>query len=129
MVVYDYSSFILLLLSHSLLSSSPLFPRSSPLSPPPSIPSSPYSLLPLSPPPSIPSFPYSLLPLSPPPLYPFSLILCSIEDFARMYSTKLGMSERVLCKTLWGDYYLNTKTKRIHRDAFVRTVAAVHFEL
>ena len=45
---------------------------------------------------------------------------CSIEDFARIYSSKLGMKEDVLRKTLWGDFYLNTKTKRIHKGAFVR---------
>ena len=45
---------------------------------------------------------------------------CSIEDFARIYSSNLGMKVDVLCKTLWGDFYLNTKTKRIHKGAFVR---------
>ncbi len=43
----------------------------------------------------------------------------SIEDFARMYSTKLGMKVAVLHNTLWGDYYLNSKTKRIHKGAYV----------
>ena len=45
---------------------------------------------------------------------------CSIEDFARIYSSKLGMKEDMLCKMLWGDFCLNTKTKRIHKGAFVR---------
>ena len=120
---------LLFFLLPSLLSplSSPLSPLPSLLSPLPSL-LSPLSSL-LSPIPSLLS-PLSS-PLSPlssllsPLSSPLSLILCSIEDFAHMYSTKLGMSESALCKTLWGDYYLNTKTKRIHKDAFVRTVAAV----
>ena len=52
-------------------------------------------------------------------LYYYNYIV-SIEDFARIYSSKLGMKEDVLRKTLWGDFYLNTKTKRIHKGAFVR---------
>jgi len=34
-----------------------------------------------------------------------------------MYSQKLGISERVLNKTLWGDYFLNTKAKKIMKGA------------
>ena len=30
-----------------------------------------------------------------------------------MYSKKLGVKEEILRRTLWGDYYLNSKTKRI----------------
>ncbi|XP_011339302.1 elongation factor-like GTPase 1 isoform X2 [Ooceraea biroi] len=41
----------------------------------------------------------------------------SIKEFAKIYSNKLGFSERVLCKTLWGDFYLNNKTKRIMKGA------------
>lgn len=37
----------------------------------------------------------------------------SIDDFARMYSSKLGINEEILKKTLWGDYYLHAKSKRI----------------
>ena len=37
----------------------------------------------------------------------------SIDDFARMYSSKLGINEGILKKTLWGDYYLHAKSKRI----------------
>ncbi|XP_038623198.1 elongation factor-like GTPase 1 [Tachyglossus aculeatus] len=36
-----------------------------------------------------------------------------IEHFARLYSQKLGIKMEVLLKTLWGDYYLNTKAKKI----------------
>ncbi|XP_048514322.1 elongation factor-like GTPase 1 isoform X2 [Athalia rosae] len=40
-----------------------------------------------------------------------------IKEFAKIFSTKLGFSERVLLKTLWGDFYLNSKTKRIMKGA------------
>ena len=42
---------------------------------------------------------------------------CSISDFAEIYSKKLKVKESVLMKTLWGNYYLNTKKKRIMRGA------------
>ena len=42
-----------------------------------------------------------------------------ISHFASMYSKKLGIREHILNRTLWGDYYLNTKTKRIHKGAYV----------
>lgn len=42
----------------------------------------------------------------------------SIADFARILSkSKLGFSENVLRKTLWGDYYLSVKEKRIQKGA------------
>ena len=41
----------------------------------------------------------------------------SIKDFAKLYSQKLGMNEKLLNKTLWGDYYLNSKTKKILKGA------------
>lgn len=41
----------------------------------------------------------------------------SIKDFAEIFAKKLGFSEKVLSKTLWGDYYLNSKSKRIMRGA------------
>lgn len=40
-----------------------------------------------------------------------------IDDFAKMFSKKLGVKREILNKTLWGDYYLNTKTKRIMKGA------------
>lgn len=36
-------------------------------------------------------------------------------NFARIFSAKFGINENVLNKTLWGDYYLQSKTKRIIR--------------
>lgn len=41
----------------------------------------------------------------------------SIKEFAKIYSNKLGFSEKVLCKTLWGDFYINNKMKRIMKGA------------
>lgn len=40
-----------------------------------------------------------------------------VKEFARIYAEKLGFSERVLLKTLWGDYYMNVKAKRIMKGA------------
>ncbi len=37
--------------------------------------------------------------------------------FAQLYSEKLGFSTSVLMKTLWGDFYVNSKTKKIMRGA------------
>ena len=43
----------------------------------------------------------------------------SIQNFADIYAAKLGFKKEILLETLWGDYYLNTKTKRIMKDAQV----------
>lgn len=43
----------------------------------------------------------------------------SIENFADIYATKLGFKKEILMQTLWGDYYMNAKTKRIMKDAQV----------
>lgn len=40
-----------------------------------------------------------------------------IKEFAKIYSNKLGFSEKVLRRTLWGDFYINNKTKRIMKGA------------
>ncbi|XP_029430609.1 elongation factor-like GTPase 1 isoform X2 [Rhinatrema bivittatum] len=41
----------------------------------------------------------------------------STEQFAQLYSQKVGIKPVVLLKTLWGDYYLNTKAKKIMKGA------------
>lgn len=46
----------------------------------------------------------------------------TIGQFAQLYSKKLGISEVGLKRTLWGDYYLNMKTKRVTKGAQVRTL-------
>ena len=43
----------------------------------------------------------------------------SVDQFADIYGKKLGMNVDGLRKTLWGDFYLNTKTKRIMKGAQV----------
>nr|CAB3241359.1 elongation factor Tu GTP-binding domain-containing protein 1 [Phallusia mammillata] len=40
-----------------------------------------------------------------------------IQHFAKMFAAKLGIKDAVLRKTLWGDYYVNTKTKKIMKGA------------
>ncbi len=42
-----------------------------------------------------------------------------IKNFADIYSAKLGFKREILIETLWGDYFLNAKTKRIMKDAQV----------
>ncbi|CAK9435511.1 uncharacterized protein LODBEIA_P02380 [Lodderomyces beijingensis] len=37
----------------------------------------------------------------------------SVNTFARIYSKKLGFSQVALSKTLWGDFYLDMKNKKI----------------
>ncbi|XP_067105576.1 elongation factor-like GTPase 1 [Osmerus mordax] len=41
----------------------------------------------------------------------------SIQQFADIYSQKMGIRTGVLLKTLWGDFYLNAKAKKIMKGA------------
>uniref|UniRef100_A0A8C2WDW8 Elongation factor-like 1 n=1 Tax=Cyclopterus lumpus TaxID=8103 RepID=A0A8C2WDW8_CYCLU len=41
----------------------------------------------------------------------------SIQQFAQIYSQKMGIKAEVLLKTLWGDFYLNAKAKKIMKGA------------
>lgn len=41
----------------------------------------------------------------------------STSQFAHLYAEKLGVRKEVLEKTLWGDFYLNMKAKRILKGA------------
>ncbi|XP_035274038.1 elongation factor-like GTPase 1 [Anguilla anguilla] len=41
----------------------------------------------------------------------------SIQQFAQMYCQKMGIKSEVLLKTLWGDFYLNAKAKKIMKGA------------
>ena len=47
---------------------------------------------------------------------------CRVSHFAELYAKKLGIQADVLRKTLWGDFFLNAKTKRIYRGAQVHTI-------
>ncbi|GBM48499.1 Elongation factor-like GTPase 1 [Araneus ventricosus] len=40
-----------------------------------------------------------------------------ISHFAKLFASKLGAKEEVLKKTLWGDFYFNSKTKQIQKGA------------
>lgn len=42
-----------------------------------------------------------------------NIFIIRIDDFARLFSVKLGIAEDELKLGLWGDYYLNAKTKKI----------------
>ncbi|XP_051919819.1 elongation factor-like GTPase 1 isoform X1 [Hippocampus zosterae] len=44
----------------------------------------------------------------------------SIQHFALMYSERMGINPEVLLKTLWGDFYLNAKAKKIMKGAQVK---------
>lgn len=41
----------------------------------------------------------------------------SIQQFAQIYSQRMGIKAAVLQKTLWGDFYLNAKAKKIMKGA------------
>ncbi|CAK1581003.1 unnamed protein product [Parnassius mnemosyne] len=41
----------------------------------------------------------------------------TIQTFAKLFSEKLGVKEDILRRVLWGDFYLNTKTKRFMKGA------------
>ncbi|KAK3601070.1 hypothetical protein CHS0354_029297 [Potamilus streckersoni] len=41
----------------------------------------------------------------------------TIHHFAELFAKKLGVNSAVLEKTLWGDFYLNSKMKRIQKGA------------
>uniref|UniRef100_A0A672H227 Elongation factor like GTPase 1 n=1 Tax=Salarias fasciatus TaxID=181472 RepID=A0A672H227_SALFA len=41
----------------------------------------------------------------------------SIQQFASIYSQRMGIRSEVLLKTLWGDFYLNAKAKKIMKGA------------
>ncbi|CAF90741.1 unnamed protein product, partial [Tetraodon nigroviridis] len=40
-----------------------------------------------------------------------------IQQFAQIYSQRMGVKSEVLLKTLWGDFYLNAKAKKIMKGA------------
>lgn len=46
-------------------------------------------------------------------------VFSSIRQFAHIYSERMGINKQVLLKTLWGDFYLNMKAKRIMKGAQV----------
>ena len=47
---------------------------------------------------------------------------CRVEQFAQLYAKKVGVSATVLQQTLWGDYYLDSKTKTVKKGAQVSMI-------
>jgi len=47
----------------------------------------------------------------------FSYFSNRIQDFAKIYASKIGMKEVTLNKALWGDFFLNTKLKKVEKGA------------
>lgn len=45
-----------------------------------------------------------------------------VQDFAKLISQKLKIDEKVLNKTLWGDFYVNMKAKKFLKGAQVSRV-------
>lgn len=52
-----------------------------------------------------------------------------IADFATMYEAKLGMKRETLLKTLWGDYFLDTRSKQISTKNKDGTAAPIFAQL
>lgn len=50
-----------------------------------------------------------------------------ISHFAKIYAAKLGAKKELLNKTLWGDFYLNSKTKQIMKGAQVSLFLIIFF--
>jgi len=53
----------------------------------------------------------------------------SVATFAKIYAKKLNFSESVLRKTLWGDYYINSKEKKIMKGAFSKNKKPLFVQL
>ena len=48
----------------------------------------------------------------------YAFYVIQVRDFAEIYSKKTGVKRETLERTLWGDFYLDSKTKRIRKGAF-----------
>lgn len=48
-----------------------------------------------------------------------NFVFGSIQQFASIYSEKMGIDSELLLKSLWGDFYLNAKAKKIVEGAQV----------
>ncbi|ESO00697.1 hypothetical protein HELRODRAFT_187216 [Helobdella robusta] len=51
------------------------------------------------------------------------------SQFAELYSKKLGVSEKVLKRTIWGDYYLDLKNKCIKKGARTKNKKSLFVQL
>jgi ribosome assembly protein 1 len=52
-----------------------------------------------------------------------------INHFADLYSKKWGVKRELLQKTLWGDYYFNPKTKKVHTKPFAKNALPMAVQL
>ena len=53
----------------------------------------------------------------------------SLHDFASLYESKIGMKKEVLMQTLWGEYFFNTKQKRLSDRQMAASPMFVQFVL
>ncbi|XP_046400557.1 elongation factor-like GTPase 1 isoform X2 [Ischnura elegans] len=52
-----------------------------------------------------------------------------VKHFAKIFSKKMNMDESLLEKTLWGDYYFNSKTKQITKGAQLKAKKPLFVQL
>lgn len=52
-----------------------------------------------------------------------------INHYADLYSKKWGVKRELLQKTLWGDYYFNPKTKKVHTKPFAKNALPMAVQL
>lgn len=50
----------------------------------------------------------------------------SIQQFANIYSEKMGVDAELLLKSLWGDFYFNAKAKKIVEGAQATQYTQTH---
>lgn len=60
-------------------------------------------------------------------LLPF--LFNSILEFAEVLSKKLGMNKSALLKTLWGDYYFDSKSKTIKKGALAKAKKPIFVQM
>ena len=42
----------------------------------------------------------------------------TLREFAEIYAQKLGVSPKALCSFLWGQFFFNSKTKKVSKKQF-----------
>jgi ribosome assembly protein 1 len=54
-----------------------------------------------------------------------------VEQFSQMYAARLGVNEALLRRTFWGDYYIDTKAKRVigHKQLKGRPLKPIFVQL
>jgi hypothetical protein len=54
-------------------------------------------------------------------------VCCRLDHFSQLYAKKVGLSEKVLRKTLWGDFYVDTKAKSVKKGAQVKSIFRITY--